>query len=77
MSDWFEAHKPLIIGHRGASGEAPENTISACSLAVQHNADGIEIDVQLSADGRAVVMHDATVDRTTNGIGFVSDLTVS
>ena len=60
-----------IWAHRGARREAPENTLTAFGLAVAQGADGIELDVQLSADGVVVVMHDETVDRTTNGSGPV------
>lgn len=76
MSDWFASSIPLIIAHRGASSDAPENTITAFALAVEQGADGIELDVQLSADGVPVVIHDSTVERTTNGRGAVSGLTV-
>lgn len=64
-----------IVAHRGASGYAPENTIAAFDKAVEMNADYIEIDVQRSQDGKLVVIHDQTVDRTTNGTGNVKDLT--
>ena len=67
----------MIIGHRGASAAAPENTLAAFRLAQQQGADGIEFDVQLSADGVPVVIHDDTVERTTNGRGRVSDLTLA
>lgn len=60
-----------IWAHRGARREAPENTLPAFELAVAQGADGIELDVQLSADGAVVVIHDETVDRTTNGHGPV------
>jgi glycerophosphoryl diester phosphodiesterase len=55
-----------IIAHRGASGSAPENTIPAFLLAVQQGADAIELDVRLTGDGVPVVLHDATLDRTTD-----------
>lgn len=74
---WLTATRPLIIGHRGASADAPENTLAAFALALEQNADGIEFDVQLSRDGVPVIMHDDTVDRTTNGAGRVSDLTLA
>jgi glycerophosphoryl diester phosphodiesterase len=67
--------RPLVIAHRGASGLAPENTLAAFRLAVALGADGIELDVRLSADRRAVVMHDARVNRTTTGAGPVGGLT--
>lgn len=66
--------QPVIFAHRGASAHAPENTISAFELALAQNADAIELDVKLSADGRAVVIHDPTVDRTTGSQGRVKDL---
>jgi len=62
-------------GHRGAKGEAPENTLAGFAYALALGLKGIELDVRLSADGQLVVMHDATVDRTTNGTGRVAALT--
>ena len=76
MSAWFSADSPLISAHRGASADAPENTLTAFARAAEQQADGLELDVQLSADGHPIVMHDKTVDRTTNGSGSVSRLTV-
>jgi glycerophosphoryl diester phosphodiesterase len=67
--------KPLVIAHRGASGFAPENTLAAFKLAVALGADGIELDAQLSADGRAVVIHDVRVNRTTDATGPVARFT--
>src|SRR3954469_16401194 len=58
-----------VIAHRGASGSAPENTIAAFELAVAYGADAIELDVRLTADRVPVVLHDATLDRTTSGRG--------
>lgn len=69
------AWPPLIIGHRGAAGEAPENTLAAFELAVRQGAEGIEFDVHLSADGVPVVIHDARLDRTTSGSGWVREHT--
>lgn len=63
------------VAHRGATGYAPENTIAAFDLAVEMKADYIEIDVQRSKDGELVLIHDTTVDRTTDGTGKVGDLT--
>ena len=77
MFSWLTADRPLIIGHRGASADAPENTLAAFALALEQSADGIEFDVQLCADGVPVVMHDDTVDRTCDGTGRVSDLTLA
>lgn len=64
-----------IWAHRGASAIAPENTMAAFRKAVELGADGIELDVQRSADGQLVVIHDETVDRCTNGSGRVVELT--
>ena len=64
----------LIWAHRGASRQFPENTLAAFRRAAELGADGIELDVSLSADGRVVVMHDNTVDRTTNGHGEIAEL---
>jgi glycerophosphoryl diester phosphodiesterase len=74
IMDWLTAQKPLIIAHRGASAYAPENTLAAFNLAVEQGADGIELDVQMSADGRVMVVHDFDVSRMTNGAGLVSEL---
>jgi len=69
--------RPLIIAHRGSSAHAPENTLAAFQLAAEQGADAIELDVDLTFDGHAVVMHDATIDRTTDGQGRVSALTLA
>ncbi|MFO7663549.1 MAG: glycerophosphodiester phosphodiesterase family protein [Chloroflexota bacterium] len=74
--NWLTATRPLIIGHRGASADAPENTLAAFALALEQGADGIEFDVRLCADGVPVVIHDDTVDRTSDGTGRVIDLTL-
>jgi glycerophosphoryl diester phosphodiesterase len=63
---------PLVIAHRGASVERPENTLSAFRRAMELGADGVELDVQASADARLVGMHDVTLDRTTSGSGSVA-----
>ncbi len=68
--------KPVVFAHRGASQYAPENTIAAFELAVTQGADAIELDVKLSVDGQAVVIHDQTVDRTTDGSGRVNKMTL-
>lgn len=67
---------PKIWAHRGESGHAPENTLPAFRLAWAMKADGIELDVQLSKDGTVVVIHDERVDRVSDGIGWVKDLTL-
>jgi glycerophosphoryl diester phosphodiesterase len=69
--DW-----PVNLAHRGASALAPENTMEAFRLAVEAGADGLELDVHLTRDGHIVVIHDATVDKTTNGTGAVSEMTL-
>lgn len=66
--------KFLIFGHRGASGYEPENTIRSFKKALEMGVDGIELDVHACATGELVVMHDGTVNRTTNGHGAVVDL---
>ncbi|STO14831.1 Glycerophosphoryl diester phosphodiesterase [Flavobacterium hibernum] len=69
--------KMLKIAHRGAKGYEPENTLKSFQKALDLNADGIELDVHLSADGYLVVIHDETIDRTTNGKGLVNDFTLA
>ncbi|WP_018132342.1 glycerophosphodiester phosphodiesterase [Effusibacillus pohliae] len=71
------ADKILNIAHRGASGHAPEHTLAAYEKAVQMKADYIEIDLQMTKDGVLVAMHDETLDRTTNGTGYVKDHTLA
>lgn len=68
---------PILFAHRGDCTHAPENTLEAFLLAYQKGADGIELDAKLSADGHVIVIHDATVDRTTNGHGRVKNLTLA
>jgi glycerophosphoryl diester phosphodiesterase len=63
---------PLVLGHRGAPRELPENTFGSFRRALEHGADGVELDVQRSADGVPVVIHDLTLDRTTDGSGEVA-----
>jgi glycerophosphoryl diester phosphodiesterase len=75
MSSLMQSSGPLIFAHRGASAYAPENTLASFRLAAELGADGIELDTKLSSDGVVVVMHDQTVDRTTNGKGSTSNLT--
>ena len=67
----------MITAHRGASDQAPENTMAAFRRALDIGADGIELDVHMRADGRLVVIHDETVDRTSNGKGLVKDKTLA
>ena len=69
------SRSPLVIGHRGASAHAPENTLAAFRMAFDAGADGIELDVRLTKDGVPVVIHDADLDRTGSEPGLVSELT--
>lgn len=66
-----------VFAHRGASQYAPENTLEAFRLAMEQGAEGIELDVHLSADGELVVIHDETLERTTNGTGLVKEHTLA
>lgn len=65
------------VAHRGGAALAPENTLAAFRSGIAHGADALELDVHLSHDGRLVVIHDPTVDRTTNGSGIVADLSMA
>ncbi|MDR1770921.1 MAG: glycerophosphodiester phosphodiesterase [Hungatella sp.] len=65
-----------VWAHRGASAYAPENTLEAFELAIRQNADGIELDIQMTKDGKLAVIHDETIDRTCNGTGYVKDFTM-
>lgn len=69
--------EPLIGAHRGGARDAPENTLAAFAEGIERGADLIELDVHLSRDGELVVIHDHTVDRTTDGSGAVHDLTLA
>jgi glycerophosphoryl diester phosphodiesterase len=73
----FKAHRPLIFAHRGGARLAPENTMAAIDNGMALGSDGLEIDVHLAADGTAVVIHDPTLDRTTDRTGPVSALTAA
>jgi len=67
----------LKIAHRGAKGYEPENTLKSFQKALDLNADGIELDVHLSSDGDIIVIHDETIDRTTNGKGLVNNFSLA
>lgn len=73
----FYTHRPLNFAHRGARKQAPENTLPAFERAVELKADGIELDVQLTADHEVVVYHDEHLGRTSNGVGRLSNLKLS
>ena len=68
---------PLIVGHRGASAVAPENTLASFRRAIEEGADAIELDVHLTKDGEVVVIHDSSLNRTTNGRGRVREHTLN
>ena len=76
---WFQflAGGTAVVGHRGAAGHAPENTMASFGLALELGADYIELDIQMTRDNQLVVMHDPNVDRTTNGRGAIRDLTLA
>lgn len=75
--DMFEINsKTIIFAHRGACALAPENTLTSFELAVEHQADFIELDAKLSRDGHVMVIHDATLDRTTDGQGKVNEFSL-
>lgn len=76
LQDALNSGETLIFGHRGAMAHAPMNTLAAFELAKSQGADGIELDVHLSRDGQLVVIHDYTVDATTDGQGKVADMTL-
>jgi glycerophosphoryl diester phosphodiesterase len=69
---FFDGYPPRVFGHRGAAGLAPENTLPSFALAVALGASYIELDVHGTRDGKVVVLHDPTLDRTTNGTGLVA-----
>lgn len=71
----MDQEKTKVWAHRGASGYAPENTLDAFRKAVEMGADGIELDVQMTKDGELVVIHDETINRVSNGKGWVKDYT--
>ena len=68
---------PMVFAHRGASAYAPENTLSAFKLAADLGAQAIELDVKLTADGEVIVLHDQTLNRTTNGRGDIRHFTLA
>lgn len=68
--------KPFVVGHRGAAGLEPENTLRSIRRAIDIGVDAVEVDARRSKDGELVIMHDPAVDRTTNGKGKVSSFTL-
>ncbi|WP_370570280.1 glycerophosphodiester phosphodiesterase [Paenibacillus sp. JCM 10914] len=67
----------MTIAHRGAAGEAPENTLASFQLGLDQGCDGIELDIHLSKDGQLIVCHDNTIDRTTDGTGKIREMTAA
>ena len=76
---WFTqaAGRTAVIAHRGGAGLRPENTLAAFAHAAQLGADVLEMDLRLTADGTIVVLHDPTVDRTTDGTGRVDAMALA
>jgi glycerophosphoryl diester phosphodiesterase len=68
---------PVIIAHQGASGHAPSNTMEAFWLALEQGADILELDLFITKDGVMVVSHDETIDRMSNGTGYIKDMTLA
>ena len=78
IDEFYDASaRTRVIAHRGFSGAAPENTLAAVRAAIEIQADMVEIDVTLTADGHVVVIHDETLDQTTGGSGKVSDFSLA
>ena len=76
LASWKGRFPVMVIAHRGFSGRAPENTVAAFKKAMEIGSDAIEFDVRFTRDGRLVIFHDDTLERTTNGKGKVADLTL-
>jgi glycerophosphoryl diester phosphodiesterase len=74
---YFDLPTPIVVGHRGASGELPENTLPAFERALSQGAVMLETDVHLSRDGEVVLSHDPRVDRTTGGSGAIEEYTLA
>ena len=75
VARFFDSHRPLVFAHRGGCALGPENTLAAFDRGLATGADGLELDVHLSADGIPVVHHDETLERTTDGRGRLARLT--
>ncbi|MEX1311379.1 MAG: glycerophosphodiester phosphodiesterase family protein [Candidatus Sulfomarinibacteraceae bacterium] len=77
IEDFMDSDAPIrVIAHRGFSGRAPENTLIAIRRAIEVGADMVEIDVTMTADGHVILLHDETLDRTTDGLGAPTDMTL-
>ncbi len=77
MTGVSRSGKPAVVAHRGSSAEHPEHTLAAYEAALSEGADGLECDVRLTADHQLVCVHDRTIDRTSDGAGVVSELTLA
>lgn len=77
LSSWYADIDVLVFGHRGASAYAPMNTIHAFELAAEQGADAIELDVHLTKDGELIIVHDFTIDHTTDSKGIVTEKTLA
>ncbi|PJF42129.1 MAG: glycerophosphodiester phosphodiesterase, partial [Phototrophicales bacterium] len=77
LIDVLNSGETVVFGHRGANAYTPMNTLPAFELAAQQGAIGIELDVHRSQDGQVVLMHDFTIDATTNGTGVVTEMTLA
>ncbi|MGB7337492.1 MAG: glycerophosphodiester phosphodiesterase family protein [Phototrophicaceae bacterium] len=77
VKSWYADKSALVFGHRGASAYRPMNTIPAFEFAADQGADGVELDVHLTKDGELIIVHDFTIDHTTNGSGTVTDMTLA
>ena len=73
----FNRPRPVIIGHRGAAGSAPENSLASFQQALEEGAQILESDIHVTSDGFPILLHDSTVDRTTNGTGEAHQLSLS
>ena len=74
MLDHFQ--RPIVLAHRGDLAHAPENTLPSFQQAIEKGADGVELDAKLTSDGHVIVFHDSTVERTSDGVGRVSSLSL-
>jgi len=74
---YFDGPKPRMFAHRGSGGNAPENTLASFEMAIEMGADILEMDVHATRDGHIVVMHDEMLERTTDGTGPVSSITLA
>lgn len=77
LASWYADKDILVFAHRGASAYAPMNTIPAFELVAEHGADGIELDVHLTKDGELIIVHDFSIDHTTDSEGIVTEKTLA